>query len=124
MLLLECANVLRVVNYTKDFVSFNSSNLSLKTFVLSLRCRLVSCSHLFQLPGWLEASFQEELDTGNPRHEEHARLLVIELVQQLEAKAAEADDFLTKNKLDQIVENFKVRPDFTKYQITTDGLQL
>jgi hypothetical protein len=30
-------------------------------------------------------------------------------VQQLETKAAEADDFLTKNKLDQIVENFKVR---------------
>ena len=57
----------------------------------------------------MEASFQEELDTGNPRHEEHARVLVIELVQQLEAKAAEADDFLTKNKLDQIVENFKVR---------------
>ena len=63
----------------------------------------------FCLLGWLEASFQEELDTGNPRHEEHARVLVIELVQQLEAKAAEADDFLTKNKLDQIVENFKVR---------------
>jgi hypothetical protein len=60
------------------------------------------------LPGWLEASFQEELDTGNPRHEEHARVLVIELVQQLETKAAETDDFLTKNKLDQIVENFKV----------------
>ena len=59
--------------------------------------------------GWLEASFQEELDTGNPRHEEHARVLVIELVQQLETKAAETDDFLTKNKLDQIVENFKVR---------------
>jgi len=35
--------------------------------------------------------------------------LVIALVQQLEAKAAEADDFLTKTKLDQIVENFKVR---------------
>jgi len=64
---------------------------------------------LYSFSGWLEASFQEELDTGNPRHEEHARVLVIELVQQLETKAAETDDFLTKNKLDQIVENFKVR---------------
>ena len=88
MLLLESANVLRVVNYTKGSVTSNSSNLSLKTFVHSLRCQLVSCSQFFQLPGWLEASFQEELDTGNPRHEEHARLLVIELVQQLEEELA------------------------------------
>ena len=69
---------------------------------------LMKSTHL-SFSGWLEASFQEELDTGNPRHEEHARVLVIELVQQLETKAAETDDFLTKNKLDQIVENFKVR---------------
>ena len=60
------------------------------------------------LAGWLEAAFQEELDSGNPRHEEHARNLVVALVQQLEAKAAEAQDFLTKNKLAEIVENFKV----------------
>ena len=63
---------------------------------------------LMSLKEWLEASFREELDTGNPRPEELASLLVIELVQKLETKAAQADDFLTKTKLDQIVENFKV----------------
>ena len=65
------------------------------------------------LAGWLEASFVgvEELEVGagsNPVHEEHARVLVISLVQQLEQKAAETSDFLTKNKLEQIIENFKV----------------
>ena len=60
------------------------------------------------LAGWLEASFQDELDAANPQHEEHARNLVVALVQQLEAKAAESADFLVKNKLDQIVENIKV----------------
>ena len=45
---------------------------------------------------------------SNPAHEEHARVLVISLVQQLEQKAAETSDFLTKNKLEQIIENFKV----------------
>ena len=65
------------------------------------------------LAGWIEASFAgaEELEVGggsNPAHEEHARVLVISLVQQLEQKAAETSDFLTKNKLEQIIENFKV----------------
>lgn len=61
------------------------------------------------LAGWLEASFSEELDTANPQHEEHARTLVVQLVQQLEAKSAETADFQLKNKLDQIIDNFKVR---------------
>ena len=65
------------------------------------------------LAGWLEASFAgvDELEVGggsNPAHEEHARVLVISLVQQLEQKAAESSDFLTKNKLEQIIENFRV----------------
>ena len=53
----------------------------------------------------------DELEVGggsNPAHEEHARVLVISLVQQLEQKAAESSDFLTKNKLEQIIENFRV----------------
>ena len=61
------------------------------------------------LAGWLEATFAEDLDTANPQHEEHARSLVVSLVQQLEAKAAETSDFVLKNKLDQIIESFKVR---------------
>ena len=53
------------------------------------------------------------MDVGggsNPAHEEHARVLVISLLQQLEQKAAETSDFLTKNKLEQIIENFRVSP--------------
>ena len=59
--------------------------------------------------GWLEASFQDELDPGNAQHEEHARNLVVTLVQQLEAKALESGDFLTKNKLEEIIASIKVR---------------
>lgn len=58
---------------------------------------------------WLEASFQDELDPGNVQHEEHARNLVVALVQQLETKALESGDFLTKNKLEEIISNMKVR---------------
>ena len=58
---------------------------------------------------WLEASFQDELDPGNAQHEEHARNLVVTLVQQLEAKALESGDFLTKNKLEEITASIKVR---------------
>lgn len=63
------------------------------------------------LSGWLEHTFSEDLDTAaNPQHEEHARALVVSLVQQLEAKAAaETSDFVLKSKLDQIIDNFKVR---------------
>lgn len=57
---------------------------------------------------WLEASFQDELDPGNVQHEEHARNLVVALVQQLETKALESGDFLTKNKLEEIISNMKV----------------
>ena len=57
---------------------------------------------------WLEASFQEELDPGNVQHEEHARNLVVQLVQQLESKAVESGDFLTKNKLEEIISSIKV----------------
>ena len=62
---------------------------------------------------WLEASFQEELDPGNVQHEEHARNLVVQLVQQLESKAVESGDFLTKNKLEEIISSIKVSR-FTK----------
>ena len=57
---------------------------------------------------WLEASFQDELDPGNVQHEEHARNLVVQLVQQLESKAVESGDFLTKNKLEEIISSIKV----------------
>ena len=56
----------------------------------------------------MEASFQEELDPGNVQHEEHARNLVVQLVQQLESKAVESGDFLTKNKLEEIISSIKV----------------
>ena len=65
------------------------------------------CAFLFFL-AWLEASFQEELDPGNVQHEEHARNLVVQLVQQLESKAVESGDFLTKNKLEEIISSIKV----------------
>ena len=57
---------------------------------------------------WLEASFQEELDSTNPQHEEHARNLIIAMVQQLETKAAESTDFLTKTKLEEVISSIKV----------------
>ena len=63
----------------------------------------------WSISAWLEASFQDELDPGNAQHEEHARNLVVTLVQQLEAKALESGDFLTKNKLEEIISNIKVR---------------
>ena len=60
------------------------------------------------LAGWVEAAFSEDLDTSNPQHEEHARTLVVQLVQQLEAKAQETADFPLKTKLEQIIDSFKV----------------
>ncbi len=60
------------------------------------------------LAGWLEASFSDDLDVGNPQHEEHSRNLFLMLIQRLENKAAESGDFLEKNKLDQIIEIIKV----------------
>ena len=65
--------------------------------------------HLLLFSAWLEASFQDELDPGNAQHEEHARNLVVTLVQQLETKALESGDFLTKNKLEEIIASIKVR---------------
>ena len=65
--------------------------------------------YLFLFLAWLEASFQDELDPGNTQHEEHARNLVVTLMQQLEAKALESGDFLTKNKLEEIISTLKVR---------------
>jgi len=61
------------------------------------------------LAPWLEQNFSTELDLTIPQHEEHAQRLVLELVAQLESKALEMTDFLIKNKLEQIVENFKQR---------------
>ena len=52
------------------------------------------------------------------QHEEHARTLVVNLVQQLEAKAVESGDFLTKNKLEEIISNIKVV--YLKYRIIFD----
>ena len=65
-------------------------------------------SMLYLFIAWLEASFQEELDSGNPQHEEHARNLIIAMIQQLETKAAESTDFLTKTKLEEIISSIKV----------------
>ena len=72
------------------------------------------CAFLIFL-AWLEASFQEELDPGNVQHEEHARNLVVQLVQQLESKAVESGDFLTKNKLEEIISSIKVSKVITNY---------
>ena len=69
----------------------------------------------FSFIAWLEASFQEELDPGNVQHEEHARNLVVQLVQQLESKAVESGDFLTKNKLEEIISSIKVRSFFVTF---------
>ena len=71
------------------------------------RLIFIHCAFWFFL-AWLEASFQEELDPGNVQHEEHARNLVVQLVQQLESKAVESGDFLTKNKLEEIISSIKV----------------
>ena len=61
------------------------------------------------LAGWLEMTFTEDLEAGNPHHEEHARSLVVSMVSQLEARAAETGDFLLRGKLEQVVDSFKVR---------------
>ena len=71
--------------------------------------------HFWFFLAWLEASFQEELDPGNVQHEEHARNLVVQLVQQLESKAVESGDFLTKNKLEEIISSIKVSKVITNY---------
>ena len=62
------------------------------------------------LAGWLEASFidSEEFDQSNPTHVEHARHLVMTLIQQLEEKARESNDFLLKTTFHNIVDSFKV----------------
>ena len=62
----------------------------------------------YALTGWLDASFNEELESGNPQHEEHARALVMTMVQQLEGKAASETDFTSKGRLEQVIENIKV----------------
>ena len=62
----------------------------------------------YALTGWLDAYFNEELELGNPEHEEHARRLIINMVQQLEAKAASEADFSSKSRLEEVVENIKV----------------
>ena len=71
---------------------------------------------------WLEASFQEELDSTNPQHEEHARNLIIAMVQQLETKAAESTDFLTKTKLEEVISSIKVN--ITTIYVNNDLEQL
>ena len=67
----------------------------------------------YALTGWLDAYFNEELELGNPEHEEHARRLIMNMVQQLEAKAVTEADFTSKSRLEEIVENFKVGCDAT-----------
>ena len=62
----------------------------------------------YALTGWLDAYFNEELELGNPEHEEHARRLIMNMVQQLEAKAASEVDFSSKSRLGEVVENIKV----------------
>ena len=52
----------------------------------------------------LKSNSQADSETG----EEHARNLVVQLVQQLESKAVESGDFLTKNKLEEIISSIKV----------------
>ncbi|XP_059091209.1 signal transducer and activator of transcription 5B-like isoform X2 [Tigriopus californicus] len=62
------------------------------------------------LAGWIETTaFNEELDTSNPQYEEHARIMVQTMVQQLQIKAAECLDYHHKQKLEHIVEHFKTR---------------
>ena len=65
------------------------------------------------LAGWLEQSFgldscSPDMEPGNPEHCKHAHSLVLSMVNQLQEKANEAPDFLSKNKLEQIVDNLKV----------------
>ena len=65
------------------------------------------------LAGWLEQSFgldscSPDMEPGNPEHCKHAHSLVLSMVNQLQDKANEAPDFLSKNKLEQIVDNLKV----------------
>ena len=79
--------------------------------------------HFWFFLAWLEASFQEELDPGNVQHEEHARNLVVQLVQQLESKAVESGDFLTKNKLEEIISSIKVSKVIKKQNLQAQGVQ-
>ncbi|CAB4065819.1 STAT5B [Lepeophtheirus salmonis] len=41
------------------------------------------------LASWIESSFREDLEVGNPQHEEHARRLVLSIIHQLEIKSSE-----------------------------------
>ena len=91
----------------ETFFAVSYSKPTLKAFLVFSLYNLIW--HLFLFSAWLEASFQDELDPGNAQHEEHARNLVVTLVQQLETKALESGDFLTKNKLEEIIASIKVR---------------
>ena len=62
----------------------------------------------YALTGWLDRYFNEELELGNPEHENHARGLIMKMVQQLEATAASEADFSSKSRLQEVVENIKV----------------
>ena len=62
----------------------------------------------YALTGWLDLYFNEELELGNPEHEEHARRLIMNMVQQLETKAASEADFSSKSRLEEVIENIKV----------------
>ena len=94
-------------SWSGTFFAVSSRKPALKAFSVLSVYNLIW--HLFLFSAWLEASFQDELDPGNAQHEEHARNLVVTLVQQLEAKALESGDFLTKNKLEEIIASIKVR---------------
>ena len=76
----------------------------------------------YALTGWLDASFNEELESGNPQHEEHARALVMTMVQQLEGKAASETDFTAKGRLEQVIENIKVGNPRTPFQWVPLGI--
>ena len=104
---LQRSPILQTSNWSGTFIAVSYSKPALKAFsVLSVNNLIW---HLLLFSAWLEASFQDELDPGNAQHEEHARNLVVTLVQQLEAKALESGDFLTKNKLEEIIASIKVR---------------
>ena len=49
-----------------------------------------------------------ELDPCNPESCKQAHSLVLSMVNQLQEKSNEAPDFLSKSKLDQIIDNLKV----------------
>ena len=68
-------------------------------FPIEVRCALAQ---------WIEEKPWRELDPDNHQHEAYAQSLVMSLIHEIEAKANIEENFVTKFKLTQSAQNFRI----------------